>query len=266
MITVTYAQLQAWMGMFIWPFARFLALITTAPVLSDNVIPVRVKVALAGLLAILVAPTLGPLPQVPIGSGAGLWTLGEQIIIGGSIGMAMRIVFASVQAAGEFAGLQMGLSFAQLIAPGSDGSTLALSRLLDIIAMLVFLSINGHLQLIATLADTFQTLPIRANSVGLLATASHWRILAEWGSVVFWAGLMLSLPIVAALLIANIALGILNRAAPQIGIYQVGFAITLTTGFLVLQLILPNAAPFMLRLFNMGMGTISHLTGAEGMP
>ncbi|KKB64200.1 flagellar biosynthesis protein FliR [Robbsia andropogonis] len=265
MITVTYAQLQAWMGAFIWPFARFLALITTAPVLSDNAIPVRVKVALAALLAILVSPTLGPLPDVPIGSGPGLWALGEQIVIGGSIGVAMRIVFGAVQAAGEYAGLQMGLSFAQLIAPGSDGSTLALSRLLDIFAMLIFLAIDGHLQLIATLAATFQTMPIRANAVGLLGTASHWRILAEWGSVVFWAGLMLSLPIVVALLIANLALGILNRAAPQIGIYQVGFAITLITGFLVLQLILPNAAPFILRLFNMGMGTISRLTGAEGL-
>ena len=259
MLTLTSAQLESWLGLFIWPFARFLALITTAPIFSEQAIPARVKVALAALLAVVVAPTLGPLPQVSVGSGAGLWTLAEQMLIGASIGLTMRIVFAAVESAGEFAGLQMGLSFAQLIAPGSDGSTLALSRFMQIIASLVFLSVDGHLRMIATLASTFQTLPIVADKVGLLASAAHWQLLAQWGGIIFWAGLMLSLPIVAALLIANLALGILNRAAPQIGVYQVGFAITLITGFLVLDLILPNAAPFILRLFDLGEDTIGRM-------
>ena len=259
MLTLTTAQLNGWLGLFVWPFARFLALITTAPVFSEQAIPARVKIGLAALLAILVAPTLGPLPDVSVGSGAGLWTLGEQMIIGSAMGLIMRIVFAAVESAGEFAGLQMGLSFAQLIAPGSDGSTVALSRFLQIIATLVFLSVDGHLRLIATLAGTFQTMPITVDNVGMLASAPRWHLLAQWGGLIFWAGLMLSLPIVAALLIANLALGILNRAAPQIGVYQVGFTITLITGFLVLDLILPNAAPFLLHLFDLGQDTIDRL-------
>lgn len=262
MLTLTSTQMESWLAMFIWPFARFAALIMTAPVFSERSIPVRVKIGLSALLSILVAPTLGPLPPVNVGSGEGLWTLGQQMLIGGAIGLTMRVVFAAVESAGEFAGLQMGLSFAQLIAPGSDGSTLALSRFLEIIATLVFLAVDGHLQLIATLASTFQTMPIVAGRTGLLGVAPAWHMLAEWGGLIFWAGLMLSLPIVVALLIANLALGILNRAAPQIGIYQVGFAITLITGFLVLELILPNAAPFMLHLFDLGTDMINRLQGA----
>jgi flagellar biosynthetic protein FliR len=259
MLSLTTAQLNGWLGMFVWPFARFLALISTAPVFSEHAIPVRVKIGLAALLAILVAPTLGTLPDVSVGSGAGLWTLGEQMIIGSAMGLTMRVVFAAVESAGEFAGLQMGLSFAQLIAPGSDGSTLALARFLQIIATLVFLSVDGHLRLIATLAGTFQTMPITVDNVGMLASAPRWQLLAQWGGLIFWAGLMLSLPVVAALLIANLALGILNRAAPQIGVYQVGFTITLITGFLVIDLILPNAAPFLLHLFDLGQDTLDRL-------
>lgn len=259
MLSFTSTQLETWLAAFIWPFARFLALLSTAPVFSDRAIPVRVKVCLAALLSVLVAPTLGPLPAVNVGSGDGLWTLADQMLIGSSIGLTMRVVFAAVESAGEFAGLQMGLSFAQLIAPGSDGSTLALSRFLEIIATLVFLSVDGHLRMIATLAATFQTMPIVAGQGGLLTVGKHWQLLADWGGLIFWAGLMLSLPIVVALLIANLALGILNRAAPQIGVYQVGFAITLITGFLVLELILPNAAPFLTHMFDLGQDMVERL-------
>lgn len=259
MLSLTSTQLETWLGLFVWPFARFLALITTAPVLSERAVPARVKVGLAALLSVLVAPTLGPLPAINVGSGPGLWLLGEQMLIGASMGLTMRVVFAAVESAGEFAGLQMGLSFAQLIAPGSDGSTLALARFLQIIATLVFLSVDGHLRLIATLAATFQTMPIAAARPGLLVDGAHWHLLADWGTLVFWAGLMLSLPVVAALLIANLALGILNRAAPQIGIYQVGFAITLITGFLVIDLVLPNATPFLMHLFELGQDTLERI-------
>ncbi|MGI4856692.1 MAG: flagellar biosynthetic protein FliR [Janthinobacterium lividum] len=259
MLSLSSAQLETWLGLFVWPFARFLALITTAPVLSERAIPQRVKIGLAALLSILVAPTLGPLPTISVGSGAGLWLLGEQMLIGASMGLTMRVVFAAVESAGEFAGLQMGLSFAQLIAPGSDGSTLAMARFLQIIATLVYLSVDGHLRLIATLAGTFQTMPIVVDRPGLLVNAAHWHLLADWGTLVFWAGLMLSLPVVAALLIANLALGILNRAAPQIGIYQVGFAITLITGFLVIDLVLPNATPFLMHLFDLGQDTLDRI-------
>jgi flagellar biosynthetic protein FliR len=76
--------------------------------------------------------------------------------------------------------------------------------------------------------------------------------LANFGSTVFSAGLLLSLPVVVALLIANISLGILNRAAPQIGVFQIGFPLTILVGMLLLQLMIPNMIPFFMRLFDVG--------------
>lgn len=251
MLTFTSAQLNAWLGAFVWPFVRFLALFATAPVFSQNALPTRVKIALAALLAMLVAPTLPPLPQVAVGSGAGLWLLLQQMLIGIAIGFMMRVIFAAISAAGDFAGMQMGLSFAQLIGTGSDGATMALSRLLEMFGFLIFLALDGHLRMVATLAGTFQSLPPDLATPAMFGGGA-WRLLAEWGATAFWAGLMLSLPVVVALLIANLALGILNRAAPQVGIFQIGFAVTLIVGLLVLDLILPNAVPFIARLFNLG--------------
>ncbi|MFP5303925.1 flagellar biosynthetic protein FliR, partial [Cobetia sp. SIMBA_158] len=80
--------------------------------------------------------------------------------------------------------------------------------------------------------------------------------LAAFGVTVFQMGLLLALPVVAALLIANLALGILNRAAPQIGIFQIGFPVTMLVGLLLVQLMIPNLVPFVSHLFDMGLDGI----------
>jgi flagellar biosynthetic protein FliR len=257
MLTVTAAQLNGWVSQFLWPFVRILALFGTAPVFSMSNLPNRVKIGLAVAITFIVAPTLGPLPDVAVGSAAGLWITAQQVLIGVSLGFVMQVVFAAVQGTGEFVGLQMGLSFANLVTTSSDGSTLALGQMFNVLATLVFLAIDGHLRLIATLVGTFHTLPPGGEIV-----VRNWQQLANWGATVFTAGLMLSLPLVAALLIANLALGILNRAAPQVGVFQVGFAVTLTVGFLVLQLVLPNMLPFLTSLFNLGFSAMQQF----GMP
>jgi flagellar biosynthetic protein FliR len=260
MLSVTSAQLNAWLGAFIWPFVRILALLATAPVLGQNAVPSRVKIGLAALLALLVAPTLGALPDVSVGSAAGLWILAQQVLIGVAISFVMQVVFAALEGTGEYVGLQMGLSFANLITPGSDGSTLALANFYNIIGTLAFLAIDGHLQVLVALTNTFASLPISSTPLA----APGWQVLAGWGATIFSAGLMLSLPLVAALLIANLALGILNRAAPQVGVFQIGFAVTLLIGYMVLELVLPTMMPFLTRLFDAGFGTIQQFVTMAG--
>jgi flagellar biosynthetic protein FliR len=248
MFTVTYAQLNAWLTAFLWPFVRILALVASAPVLGHTSVPIRVKVGLAAFIAMIVAPTLGTLPQVTVFSAAGTWILVNQLLIGLALGFTMQIVFGAVETAGAIIGLGMGLGFATLIDPQSHGSTDVLSMLLNMIAMLAFLTFDGHLQLISVLVMTFQSVPIDANLLG----APGWRALADWGGMLFAGGVLLALPVVVALLIANLCLGILNRAAPQIGIFQVGFALTMLVGLLLIQLMLPNMIPFFARLIDNG--------------
>lgn len=253
MISFTTEQLNSWLGAFLWPFVRILALIGTAPMFNQPNIPTMVKVGLAIFLTLIISPLLGPLPAVGVGSAAGLMILAQQILIGASLGLVMQIVFATVEAAGEFAGLQMGLGFAQLITPtASGGATLVMANFLNVLCTLVFLAIDGHLRLISALMETFTTLPI-----SLLNLQAHgFETIASWGSAIFSGGLMLCMPIVAVILMANISVGILNRAAPQIGVYQVGFAITLLTGVFMLNFTLPNIIPYMVQLFEQGFNAL----------
>ena len=239
--SVTSDQLSVWLVAFLWPFVRMLALISTAPVFSEKAVPRTVKVGLALLLAVAIAPTLGTLPAVPLVSAAGLWILLQQILIGAAMGFSMKMVFAMVQAAGEYVGLQMGLSFASFFDPTSGGQTMVLARLLNVIAMLLFLAVDGHLVLIEALAESFHTLPIADAPLA----AGGWFLLVTAGGQIFLGGLILALPLIATLLTLNLAMGILNRVSPQFSIFAVGFPITLLAGIAMLQVLMQYMGPFL---------------------
>lgn len=239
--TVTSVQWAAWMAAFLWPFVRMLALVSTAPVFGESTVSRRVKVVIAVLLTIVLGPTLGPMPTTPVVSAGGLWILIQQVLIGGAMGFCMRMVFAAVQAAGEYISLQMGLSFASFFDPMNGGSTMVVARLLNMLAMLIFLAVDGHLLLVAALADSFHTLPVADAPL----SAGGWLFLVQAGGQVFTTGLMLSLPLVTALLTLNLAMGILNRASPQFSIFAVGFPLTLLAGILMLELLMPRLGAFL---------------------
>ncbi|HQS31580.1 MAG: flagellar biosynthetic protein FliR [Polaromonas sp. 39-63-203] len=247
-LSVTSEQLNVWMVAFLWPFVRMLALISTAPIFSESAVPRTAKVGLAALLAIAIAPTLGPMPAVPLVSVGGFWILIQQVLIGAAMGFSMRLVFAMVQAAGEYAGLQMGLSFASFFDPTSGGTTMVLARILNALAMLLFLAFDAHLMLIMTLADSFQALPIADAPL----RAGGWFLLVSAGGQIFSGGLMLALPLIATLLTINLAMGILNRVSPQFSIFSVGFPVTLLAGMLVLQMLMQYLAPFLAPRFAAG--------------
>lgn len=250
MISVTSAQLSAWLAAFGWPFVRILALVSSAPILGNPGVPLQVKIGLAFAIAVVLTPVLGAMPQVEPGSAIGLLILAQQIVIGVAMGFAMRIVFTAVEMAGHIVGMQMGLGFATFFDPQNAAQTPVVGQFLGLIGTLAFLAMNGHLLIIETLAQSFQTLPVMAQPF----SATGWRALAGWGKEVFLAGLLLSMPIMAALLITNLALGIMTRAAPQLNVFSVGFPITLTAGFIVLIVALPYFAPLFERLLHDGMG------------
>ena len=251
-LSVTSDQLNVWIVTFLWPFVRMLALISTAPIFSEAAVPRTVKVGLAALLALAITPTLGALPSVPLVSVGGFWILIQQVLIGAAMGFSMRMVFAMVQAAGEYVGLQMGLSFASFFDPTSGGNTMVIARLLNVMAMLIFLATDGHLMLIMTLAESFRTLPIADAPLA----ASGWFLLVSAGSQIVSGGLMLALPLIATLLTLNLAMGILNRVSPQFSIFSVGFPITLLAGIGMLQLLMQYIAPFLAPRFTAGLELI----------
>lgn len=253
--SVTSAQLTAWLVAFLWPFVRMLALVSTAPVLGEATVPRQIKVGFAALFAILLSPTLGPMPDVPVVSAGGVWIIIHQVLIGAAMGFTMKLVFAAVLAAGEYIGLQMGLSFASFFDPMSGGATMVVARLLNMLAMLIFIAVDGHLMMIAALAESFQALPISDAPLN----ANGWMVIAAGGGQIFASGLMLSLPLVTALLTLNLAMGILNRASPQFSIFAVGFPLTLLAGIGMLQLLMPHLGSMLTPRFDAGIEAMVRL-------
>ncbi len=184
---------------------------TATPLWGHSSIPNQAKVALAAVIAIVIAPILPPMPNVPLMSWAGLGIIIEQMLIGFAIGLVMHIVFAVVQAAGEFIGLQMGLAFASFFDLSSGTNIMVLSRILYMVTLLMFLAFNGHLMVLETLVMSFQTLPI---GIGTL-NPNAFELLARYAGTIFASGMLLALPLVASLLIISLSLGILNRSAPR---------------------------------------------------
>jgi len=248
MISLTSAQLDGWIAMIVWPLSRILALIASAPITGNQQFPVSAKIGLAVFLTILVAPLLPESSPINPASGAGMLLLIREILIGLAMGLAMRVVFAGVSMAGDLIGLQMGLGFAQFYDPQNNTQAPVTGQFLGLIATLTFLSLNGHLMLISTLVQSFQNAPVE----GAGALAGNWMLLAQWGSTIMRAALLLSLPLIAVLLVTNIALGVLSRAAAQLNIFAIGFPITLGAGFIALMITLPYMIPVLEKLFNEG--------------
>ncbi|BBI47675.1 hypothetical protein HORIV_00960 [Vreelandella olivaria] len=115
MVEVTFAQLQGWLVAFLWPFARITAFMAASPLWGHSSVPNQAKVGLAALISIVIAPILPAMPDIAIMSWAGIGVMIEQILIGLAMGLVMHIMFAVVQAAGDFIGLQMGLAFASFL-------------------------------------------------------------------------------------------------------------------------------------------------------
>ncbi|NHZ99188.1 flagellar biosynthetic protein FliR [Massilia sp. CCM 8734] len=262
MITITSIEMNAWIAGLLWPLTRILGLITAAPLFGNASVPVPVKIALGVLLASIIAPAIPALPAADPLSMAGLLILVQEMLIGVAMGFAIRLVFAAIEMAGEICSLTMGLGFASFFDPLTKGRSSAVSQFLALIATMAFLAANAHLVLLEALAESFITMPISATPI---SSSAEWEI-AKWGGLIFSAGLHLSLPIVAALLITQVALGILTRAAPQLNIFGIGFPITLGVGMLVIVMVLPYLGnPFQV-LFNQGIETARRVPRLAATP
>ena len=208
------------------------------------------------MISLIIAPSVPALASTDPMSLIGMLILAQQFVIGAAMGFTMRIVFASVEMAGEITGMTMGLGFATFFDPMSQGRSSAISQLLALLMLMIYLATNLHLALLSILAESFSTVPISATPVG----GEMFRNLVEWGGHIFSAGVQLALPLIAALLITNMALGILTRAAPQLNLFGIGFPITIGVGFLMIGLVLPYLVAPLDHLFQQGFGALKQIT------
>ena len=252
MISIDSVQIDAWIAAFIFPLARILAFIAAAPLWSTAGIPRRTRLILGIAITVAIAPSLPNMPSVQPASLTGLWIMLQQMLIGIGMGFAARIVFAAFDLAGEFIGAQMGLGFATFYDPLSSSQTPVIAEFYGLIALLLFLSMNGHLLYFATLAPSFSAMPVGTTPL----SSASWLNLAELGSKIFSAGLLLALPVVVALMITNVALAVLTRAAPQLNIFALGFPLTLLGGFVAIAISMNYLATPLQAIFEFAMSAM----------
>jgi len=236
MIGFTEAQILAWLNPLLWPFLRCLALLAGMPLFSQRNVPARVKVGLALFISLAAQPSLPAMPITPLDSlPMLLLLLAQQMLIGLSMGFAVRLVFASLEFAGELIGLQMGLNYAGFFDPATGSQGTASARFFGSMVAFLFIAINGHLLLINALIQSFQVFPVGDEPFHFLRVATP----QVWGAEIFRIGLWIALPLITMLMFVNLVLGVISRVAPQIGVFSVGFPLTVSIGLIGMVATLP---------------------------
>ncbi|HET7266968.1 MAG TPA: flagellar biosynthetic protein FliR [Oleiagrimonas sp.] len=226
------AQLQLLIAALLWPLARVSGLMLTAPVLGARTIPVRVRAGLALVLALVLMP-LAPLPgKVDPLSVAALVTVMQQLVVGAAIGFALKLAFEALSMGGELVASTMGLGFAQVVDPQQGHSAPTLGQFYLLLATLIFLAMNGHLQLIALLATGMHGASWQA---AMPSGDTLWSLLA-FASHLFAGAVLVALPAKASLLVVNLGFGAISRAAPSMNLFSIGFPISICLGFVAVWL------------------------------
>jgi flagellar biosynthesis protein FliR len=252
----TQLQLDTWIASLVLSFTRIAALLIAAPLFGGRSLPVRIRMSFALVLAMMVLPILPPAPPLDLLSFAMVLAVGRELLIGVMAGFVLQLVFAALAIAGEVIALGMGLGFASLVDPDKGVQVPVVGQLLVIMATLLFLAMDGHLALISFMVLSFTGMPIGG---GL--RFEDFAAIAGWGSVMFGHAVMIALPAVGALLLANISMGVVTRAAPQLNIFAVGFPMTLMLGFVLLYITVGAIGSHFAELLAEGFGMIGWLLG-----
>jgi flagellar biosynthetic protein FliR len=212
-----------------WPFARCMAMLATAPVLGESYVPLAVRALLSVVLAFMMLPmTQGRTMPDPF-SLAGVVAMVEQAVIGGVIGLALQLTMAVVSTLGFLVSSQIGFSMAQMNDPVNGQQSDVVSGLLGLVAILVFFAIDGHLVLVGVLGQSFRAWPVGGGYGPLLLQTVALNV--GW---VLAAAILLALPIVFSTLLVQIGMGFLNRVAPSLNLFSLGFSLVTLFGLMML--------------------------------
>lgn len=199
------------------------------PLLGSQLVNARVRLFLALAVTVVVAPLL---PSMPDFDGLHLNTyliIGQQIIVGAMLGFMFQVFYQIFVLGGQMIAMQMGLGFASMTDPANGISVVMLGQFYLTLIMMIFVALNGHLVMIEIIVRSFEVVPIGLEAVH---RNSYWRVLMA-GSWMFSAAMLMALPAVTALLVVNMAFGIMSRAAPQLNILAVGFPFTMVLGLFI---------------------------------
>lgn len=220
---------------FLLIFLRIGAVLFTAPIFNSQRVPVQMRAAIALLLTFLLQPVIAPDgPQVASLPVFVLLAVRE-VVIGLVIGYTANLVFSIIEMAGDLQDTQAGFGFAGTVDPTMQRPGAVLGQFQVVLMWLVFLVANGHLLLMQAVTDSFQLVPIGKFAFTSAMTGNMLHLILT----MLFIAIRISAPVLGAVLLSDLAMGILQRTAPQLNIIAVGFPIKITVAVAVTCLSLP---------------------------
>ncbi|GAB3375373.1 flagellar biosynthetic protein FliR [Spongiibacter taiwanensis] len=259
-VAFSEAQMMSSLAAAWLPFMRIGGALMTAPLFSAAYVPMRIRL----MIAIFISAAL--LPFLNAGQAAGPLNLlgieavllaGKELLIGICLGFFLQLVFDAILVGGHLIANGMGLGFAMMVDPQRGVQVPVLSQYLLIVTMLLFVVLDGHLAFLAMLVRSFQLWPV----AGVGFSPDQFGLIVAQGGVIFSGAIQIAIPAVIALLLVQISIGVISRAAPTLNLFAVGFPLAMLVGFLLLERILPSLLPQLNSLLNGAYDAIGRFLG-----
>lgn len=243
---------------FMLVLCRITAFFVVAPIFSARNVPMQFKIGFSALLAFIISSAVGGIPVDM--DGTYLISIAKETLIGLLLGFVAYLFFTVVQIAGSFADMQIGFSMANVINPLTGAQSPLLGNLKFALATLMFLSMNGHHLLIQAILESYRWVPLSNDVFAQLYHGEVTEFLLKSLSKAFTIAFQMAAPLVAALFLTDVGLGILARTAPQFNIFVVGMPLKILVGLLVLLMLIPGFVTVFGSLFGNMMDAVSKMT------
>ena len=230
---------------FLLVLLRVSALLMVAPIFGHRTWLARAKVGLAFTVSIILFPIVADQPlDVPAGVLPYALMMIREVLMGVVMGFVVLLLFVGIQFAGQVAGLQMGFGIVNVIDPQSSNQLSIMGQFLNILAILLLLSLNGHHTILTALVTSFETIPLG----GVVLKAGLMQKMIAITAEVFIIGVKIAAPIMTALFLVTAAMGVLARTVPQMNVFMVGFPVQISVGLGAFLVCMPLFAMLVERL------------------
>ncbi len=231
-----------WSATFLLVLARLGAAIVAIPLFGARGVPPQAKIGLALMLSLIVLP-LQQQPLAPVSTNLLVFAslLGSEVLVGLAIGIAISLVFHALEMGGTLVGMQMGFGFAGILDPLTSQQVGVMDQFFRVLVTLVFFAVNGHYLVISGLMQTFEIVPPGTADLTMIAGE---RVIPFFTSL-FSVAIRIALPVMGALMLTDLALGLVSRSVPQMNALIVGMPLKIGVGLIVLTASIPMLAAFM---------------------
>ena len=223
---------------FVLVLARVAPLFVLAPLFSSRLVPTRVRGIVAVALAVGLSPVLAQgrqLPTDPIDIG---WLVGKEMLVGLAFAFTLAALFAAITTAGTFLDTSIGFSFGSIVDPVNGTQSSVLQQAYSLVALMVFIAINGDAWVVQGFAKTYDLVPLDRNpDLGRLVAGVDGAFVEIFSAAIQVAG-----PVLLALILTDAAFGLVSRVVPQLNVFGVGFPAKVTVGLLLIGASLPFVA------------------------